>query len=139
MGSDDVEPKVRNFTLVMTQILIHCILYEWIEHFQFEPKTFLYKVNHAFQTHSQFYLAKPRVNNPLSISRGDQVEPTKTVDILPSYRPLNLSQETPFEYSIYNQRLIAKDYGFTVENLFQLSEARALSLCDLKKGKFTFL
>jgi len=107
--------------------------------FNLNQKHFYTRLIMHFRLNSQFYLAKPRVNNPLSISRGDQVEPTKTVDILPSYRPLNLSQETPFEYSIYNQRLIAKDYGFTVENLFQLSEARALSLCDLKKGKFTFL
>ena len=93
-----------------------------------------------FRLNSQFYLAKPRVKHLVSISRGDQVDQAKSVaDILPSYKPLNLSQETPFEYSIFNQRLIAKDYGFTVENVFQLSEERAFSLCDLKKAKFTFL
>ena len=58
-----------------------------------------------------------------------------TAESLPSSKPLNLSQIAPYSFKKYDQIRIAKAYGFSVMNQFQMSEDMAHSLCDHKIGK----
>ena len=77
-----------------------------------------------------FFLKTRRINHLAHV-------PTKrnAAGSLPSSKPLNLSQIEPYKFTKHDQLNIAKKYGFSIMNQYQLSEDRAHNLCDLKIGK----